>query len=98
VDSSSKLQWSAGLFYTHSNEDSTEYVVSQAACAGGICPIGSPGLPPGEETYLQPRFSMLDKQAAIFGELTYKFTDQWKFTAGLRYSDLQYYGVVQEVE
>ena len=41
---------------------------------------------------------MLDKQAAIFGEASWKFTDQLKLTAGLRYSDLQYYGVVQEVE
>ena len=41
---------------------------------------------------------MLDKQAAIFGEVSWKFTDVLKLTAGLRYSDLQYYGVVQEVE
>ena len=98
VDSSARLQWTAGLFYTHTNEDSTEYVVSDAACAGNTCPISEPGLPAGAETYLQPRFSMLDKQAAIFGEASWKFTDQLKLTAGLRYSDLQYYGVVQEVE
>ena len=97
VDSNARLQWTAGLFYTHTNEDSTEYVVSDAACAGNTCPISEPGLPAGAETYLQPRFSMLDKQAAIFGEASWKFTDQLKFTAGLRYSDLQYYGVVQEV-
>jgi iron complex outermembrane recepter protein len=99
VDAASRLQWTAGLFYTHTNEDSTEYVVSDAACAGNTCPVNGPGyLPPGDETYLQPRFSMLDKQAAIFGEASYKFTDVLKFTAGLRYSDLQYYGVVQEQE
>ena len=98
VDSSARLQWTAGLFYTHTNEDSTEYVVSDAACAGNTCPVSAPGLPVGDETYLQPRFSMLDKQAAIFGEASYKFTDVLKFTAGLRYSDLQYYGVVQERE
>ena len=98
VDSNARLQWTAGLFYTHTNEDSTEYVVSDAACAGGICPTNVPGLPAGEVTYIQPRFSMLDKQAAIFGEATWKFTDVLKFTAGLRYSDLQYFGVVQEQE
>ena len=98
VDANARLQWTAGLFYTHTNEDSTEYVVSDAACAGNTCPISTPGLPAGAETYLQPRFSMLDKQAAIFGEVSWKFTDQLKLTAGLRYSDLQYYGVVQEVE
>ncbi|MGA2343050.1 MAG: TonB-dependent receptor, partial [Steroidobacteraceae bacterium] len=31
-------------------------------------------------------------------EVSWKFTDVLKFTAGLRYSDLQYYGVVQEIE
>jgi outer membrane receptor protein involved in Fe transport len=98
VDSSARLQWTAGLFYTHTNEDSTEYVVSDAACAGNTCPVSAPGFPAGDETYLQPRFSMLDKQAAIFGEVSWKFTDVLKFTAGLRYSDLQYYGVVQERE
>jgi iron complex outermembrane receptor protein len=99
VDSNSRLQWSAGLFYTHTNEDSTEYVVSQAACPSTApCPVNVPGLPAGEETYIQPRFSMLDKQAAIFGEVNWKFTDALKFTAGLRYSDLQYFGVVQEQE
>jgi outer membrane receptor protein involved in Fe transport len=92
------LQWTAGLFYTHTNEDSTEYVISDAACAPNLCPVNAPGLPPGDATYLQPRFSMLDKQAAIFGEVSWKFTDVLKFTAGLRYSDLQYFGVVQEQE
>ena len=39
------LQWTAGLFYTHTNEDSTEYVASDAACAGNTCPISAPGYP-----------------------------------------------------
>ena len=98
VDAGSPLQWTAGFFYTHTNEDSTEYVVSDAACAAPTpCPITAPGFQ-NNLTYLQPRFSMLDKQAAIFGELSWKFADVFKATAGLRYSDLQYYGVVQEIE
>jgi outer membrane receptor protein involved in Fe transport len=97
ADPSSPLQWSAGLFYTHTNEDSTEYVVAPAGCTGN-CPINAPGYPAGSLVYLQPRFSLLDKQAAIFGEVSWKFFDVFKLTAGLRYSDLQYYGVVQEIE
>lgn len=88
ADTSSPLQWTVGLFYTHTLEDSTEYVVS---------PIGGAGLP-GNYVYLQPRFSMLDEQTAIFGELSWKMTDYLKLTAGLRYSDLKYNGVVQEIE
>ena len=98
VDSSSPLQWTAGLFYTHTNEDSTEFVVSPAACPPGTCPLTSPGFAAGTVTYLQPRFSMLDKQAAIFGEVSWKFADVFKAQVGFRYSDLQYYGVVQEIE
>ena len=97
VDANSRIQWTAGLFYTHTNEDSTEYVASDAACANNTCPISAPGFQ-NNLTYLQPRFSMLDKQAAIFGEVSWKMTDVLKITAGLRYSDLQYYGVVQEIE
>jgi iron complex outermembrane receptor protein len=97
VDADAPLQWTAGLFYTHTNEDSTEYVASAAGCPPGTCPLTAPGFQ-NDLVYLQPRFSLLDKQAAVFGELSWKMTSQLKFTAGLRYSDLQYYGVVQEVE
>jgi outer membrane receptor protein involved in Fe transport len=88
ADTASPLQWTVGLFYTHTNEDSTEYVVS---------PIGGAGLP-GNFVYLQPRFSMIDEQTAIFGELGWKITSAFKLTAGLRFSDLKYNGVVQEIE
>jgi outer membrane receptor protein involved in Fe transport len=97
ADANSPLQWSAGLFYTHTNEDSTEYVLAPVGCTGN-CPLTAPGFPPDSLVYLQPRFSLLDKQAAIFGEVSWKFADVFKLTAGLRYSDLQYYGVVQEIE
>jgi iron complex outermembrane recepter protein len=60
--------------------------------------LTSQGFPANTLVYLQPRFSMLDKQAAIFGEVNWKFADVFKATVGLRYSDLQYYGVVQEIE
>jgi len=96
ADPQSSLQWTAGLFYTHTNEDSTEYVVSPAGCAGDTCPLTSPGY--SNLVYLQPRFSMLDKQVAVYGEVGWKITDMFKITAGLRYSDLWYDGVVQEIE
>ena len=87
-DPQSAIDWTVGAFYTHTNENSTEYVVS---------PIGGAGLP-GNLVYLQPRFSMLDKQVAVFGEVGWKVTDALKLTIGLRYSDLKFDGVVQEVE
>ncbi|MBV8497216.1 MAG: TonB-dependent receptor [Gammaproteobacteria bacterium] len=48
--------------------------------------------------YLQPRFSMIDKQEAVFGEVSYKPSAVFKATVGLRYSDLNYNGVVQEFQ
>jgi iron complex outermembrane recepter protein len=88
ANAASRLQWTAGVFYLHANEDSTEFIVSPDAALGA----------PGNLAYLQPRFSMLDKQEAAFGEVNYKLTDVFKVTAGLRYSKLDYTGVVQEIE
>ncbi len=89
-DPSSRLQWTAGLFYLHADENSTEFVESADV---------APNPPYANNlAYLQPRFSMIDKQAAIYGEINYKISNLFKVTAGLRYSDLEYSGVVQEVE
>jgi iron complex outermembrane recepter protein len=90
VDRDSRIVWTAGAFYLHANEDSTEFVTS-----ADIAPN-----PPfaGNLAYLQPRFSMIDKQEAVFGEVTFKLSSLFKLTAGLRYSDLDYTGVVEEIE
>src|SRR5207237_7551107 len=88
VDAASRLQWTVGAFYLHANENSTEFIVSPDAALGA----------PGNLAYLQPRFSMIDKQEALFGEVNFKLTDAFKLTAGLRYSKLDYTGVVQEIE
>ena len=88
VDAASRLQWTVGAFYLHANENSTEFIVSPDAALGA----------PGNLAYLQPRFSMIDKQEALFGEVNFKLTDVFKLTAGLRYSKLDYTGVVQEIE
>ena len=53
---------------------------------------------PNNYVYLQPEFSMLDEQYALFGEVNWKFTDKFKVTAGLRYSNMKYSGLVHEIE
>jgi outer membrane receptor protein involved in Fe transport len=86
TDPTSRLQWTAGVFYLHAHENSTEFIYSQ-------------DLAPNEPNYLgysQPEFSMLDKQLAVFGELNFKLTQVLSATAGLRYSKLDYSGVVKE--
>jgi iron complex outermembrane recepter protein len=94
ADPAAALQWTVGAFYLHANENSTEFIYSPDACT-------VPGLPCTMGTnlaYLQPRFSMIDWQRAAFGEVSYKLSSMFKFTAGLRYSKLDYSGVVQEFE
>jgi iron complex outermembrane recepter protein len=91
-DPAARLQWTAGVFYLHADENSTEFINSPDACSvpGFPCTMGA------NITYLQPRFSMIDRQEAVFGEASYKLSDFFKVTAGLRYSNLDYTGVVQE--
>jgi iron complex outermembrane recepter protein len=94
ADPAAPLQWTVGGFYLHANENSTEFINSPDAC-------DVPGLPCTMGTnlaYLQPRFSLIDKQEAVFGEASYKLSSLFKLTAGLRYSKLDYSGVVQEYE
>jgi outer membrane receptor protein involved in Fe transport len=85
TDDASRFQWTAGLYYAHVHENSTEHIVS-----ADISPA-NPG-----NAYHQPVFSMLDKQAAVYGELSYKITPKIKATAGLRYSHMTYTGVINE--
>ena len=93
-DPNSALQWTAGVFYLHADENSTEFINSPDACSvpGFPCTMGE------NITYLQPRFSMIDKQEAVFGEVSYKLSSLFKLTAGVRYSNLDYTGVVQEYQ
>ena len=84
-----RLQWTTGVFYTHAYENSTEYIIS---------PDVAPDPPfAGNLAFQQPFDSMLDKQIAVFGEASYRISELFKVTAGLRYSHLEYTGVVQSV-
>jgi len=89
ADKDSRLQWTAGLYYAHVNENSTEHIYSAdiSSTLGGANAASA---------YLQPAFGTIDKQAAVFGEASFRFTDTFKATAGLRYSKLDYTGSINE--
>lgn len=89
TDATAALQWTGGLYYSHVHENSTEFIYNPAS-VGGVLPDAS-GI-----IYHQPVFSIVDKQLALFGELSYNLNDQWKFTAGLRASRIDSDGFVQE--
>ena len=53
----------------------------------------SPALPcPGGEIFYGPVDRFVDKQIALFGEATFKFTDTLNATAGLRVSKVDFTG------
>ena len=90
-DTDAKLLWSAGVFYSHLNENINEYVWDAtldgetAFCqVNGPCPAGL--------IDQNPINRVQDTQIAGFGELTYKIIDTVKVTAGLRVSHLKYSG------
>ncbi len=90
VDPKAFVQWTAGLYYAHVLEDSTEYIYNPAG-VGGI--VGST---PQTPIYNQPIFSALDKQMALFGEVSLNLTEKWKATAGVRASRIDTTAIVQE--
>ena len=91
VDPQARITWSGGLFYSHVLENTTEYINDPSYATQ----LGAPPVP-GNIIYSQPVFNMLDKQIAVFGEANFKFTDTWNFTAGLRYSKIDYTNVANE--
>jgi iron complex outermembrane recepter protein len=82
VDASARFTWTGGLYYSHVNENTTEFI---------YIPVY-----PQAIQYDQPQFRIIDKQTAAFGEANFKFTDQWSLTAGMRYSRISYTGYAQE--
>ncbi|MGO9950469.1 MAG: TonB-dependent receptor [Steroidobacteraceae bacterium] len=91
VNPQARLTWSAGVFYSHVLENTTESIYDPSWATN----TGTPPLP-GDIIYSQPVFSMLDKQYAVFGEANFKITDYLNFTAGLRYSHIDYTNVAVE--
>jgi iron complex outermembrane receptor protein len=69
------LEWLGGVFYTHESSKNAQLLTAKSATGAalpGLDPLLTVGLP---STY---------REAALFGDLTYKFTEQFDVTAGLR--------------
>ena len=49
-----------------------------------LLPLAIFGVPPAQIT-VNPPFEQESDTQAIFGEMTWNFTDDWSFTGGLRY-------------
>ena len=85
------------MFYAHLNENTTESVFDpnlngEYNAAYGV-PFCTPQAPcPNGEILSQPVSRIVDRQYALFGDATFKITDSWKFTAGVRVSHIAYDG------
>jgi len=71
------FEWLAGVFYTHETSKNAQLLTAKDANGGslpGFDPLLVVGLP---STY---------REAAVFGDLTYKLTEQFDVTGGVRYA------------
>jgi iron complex outermembrane recepter protein len=96
-DPSSRLQWTSGLFFSHLNENIPENIYdttlqSQILNYSGVDICAPPLACPNGEIFYGPVDRVVDQQIALFGELTFKFTDTIKATAGLRVSKVDFTG------
>jgi len=77
-NSEGPIQWIAGLYYF--NEEQEIYFQLE-----DILPLGPPPVPKGELTFDQPEVESTSR--AVFGQASYDFAEEFRITAGLRYTE-----------
>ena len=99
TDSSARLTWNSGVFYSRTEENIPENIYDKTlnsellAYTGGAYSFCTAELPcPDGLIGFGPKDQIIEKQLAVFGELTFKFTDTLKATAGLRVSRIDQSG------
>jgi iron complex outermembrane recepter protein len=96
-DPAAAFLWTAGIFYSHLDENTTERVFDpnlngEFNAAYGV-PFCTPQAPcPNGEILTQPISQIIDRQYALYGDATFKVFDSLKLTAGLRASHISYRG------
>jgi len=97
VDPAAALVWTAGFFFAHLNENTTERVFDptldgeyNAAYGTPLCSALAPC--PDGEILTQPVSRIIDRQYALFGDATLRLTDAWKITGGVRVARTEYDG------
>jgi outer membrane receptor protein involved in Fe transport len=80
---SSRLQWLAGGFYSNLKQ-----VYETYNAAPGFAPLSVGGASANPDGILFQSYNpYFIKQVAVFGEVSYALSDQWKVTVGLRHYD-----------
>jgi outer membrane receptor protein involved in Fe transport len=91
-DAASRLQWTAGLFYSFNRQQSDEQIIdpelpqlTQYLWGVNMLTAWGENLLPGGVDYDNDTRAR-DRQIALFGDATYAVTDQFKVNVGLRYA------------
>jgi outer membrane receptor protein involved in Fe transport len=102
-DADAAFVWTTGFYFSHLDENVPETIIDPTlnneviAYTGGADSVCYPGQPcPGGQIFYGPIDKVVDRQLALFGDLTYKITDTFKVTGGLRASRLEFTGTVYE--
>jgi iron complex outermembrane receptor protein len=105
-DPDSRFLWTGGVFFSHLSENVPENifdnnlnqeVIDHTGGNSSICVPSVPALAcPGGLIYTGQLDKVVDRNIALFGEITFKFTDTFKATAGVRLSKIDYTGSIAE--
>ena len=96
-DADAQVTWNSGIFYSHTNENVTENAYDPTINAEVLAYSGFPACSPipcpnGLIYYNPPNNQVIEKQIALFGEVSVKIVDTLKATVGVRGSKVDYFG------
>jgi iron complex outermembrane receptor protein len=94
TDPGARLTWTAGVYAAHLDENSTQFIYDPTLNAEYTAAYGTPLCTalapcPDGQIFAGPEDRVIDKQAAVFGEVTLRMTDAWLATVGLRVAHLE---------
>ncbi len=85
---SDELLWIAGVYYsTDEMDEYYHYFMSDSVFGNGSIPWGVGLFAPTPILELDTIYSQETDSAAVFGHVEYNFTEAWRLTVGLRYTD-----------
>ncbi len=89
-----KIKWSAGFFYGHQRENTTQFSHDPSLEGDLLSATGVDfgALLPGNYLYVQTPFQSIDTQYALFGEGDFELSPGLKLKAGVRVAHINFQG------
>lgn len=86
--STDNLVWIAGLYYSKDEMDEYyHYFMSDSVFGLGSIPFGVGLFAPTPILELDTKYEQETESKAVFGHVEWQFTERWRLTAGLRYTE-----------